>query len=99
MKAGKLIFASLPGVITPVHEKETGVPPSIVYSIVAEVRFEDPLFLNVTVGVIEPGQLSPNGERILIMEASLTAGGVHASELIKEARIGLFSITVLIRIF
>ena len=46
-----------------------------------------------------PGQLSPLGLMMFTTDASFAIGGVHASELIKETRSGLFSSTVRILIF
>ena len=48
---------------------------------------------------MEPAQLSPPGFKIPVIEASLTAGGIQASDVINEARMGLFSRTVRILIF
>jgi len=97
VNAGKFTFAVLFGVTVPVQLNVVGVPPSIVYEIVAEVKFDDPLFFIVTLGVIDPTQLSPTGLMMLTIDASLTFGGVHAFEVINDARIGLLSRTIRIR--
>ena len=99
MKFGKVTVAVDPGVRLPVQLNVVAVPLSILYEIVALVKLAEPLFFNVTEGVIAPGQLSPFGFATPTIEASFGFGGVQASELIKETLLGLFSNTVRIRIF